>query len=144
MAERETLEVDVLIVGGGPAGMSAALRLAQLQKEKGGEPLAIAVLAAGWPVRRWVRGRRDRPLDPLVAARTVVFAKAAAYGGAAVAGWYAAQALSLIGEDSSALRRRLLLALLATAFGVGISAAGFVVQRWCRVPHEDDGRAPGR
>ena len=41
---RESLDVDVLIVGGGPAGMSAALRLAQLQKEKGGEPLAIAVL----------------------------------------------------------------------------------------------------
>ena len=41
---RETLEVDILIVGGGPAGMSAALRLAQLQKEHGGEPLSIAVL----------------------------------------------------------------------------------------------------
>jgi electron-transferring-flavoprotein dehydrogenase len=41
---RETLEVDILIVGGGPAGMSAALRLAQLQKQHGGEPLAVAVL----------------------------------------------------------------------------------------------------
>jgi electron-transferring-flavoprotein dehydrogenase len=44
VADRETLDVDILIVGGGPAGMSAALRLAQLQKEKGGEPLAIALV----------------------------------------------------------------------------------------------------
>ena len=44
LLERESLDVDVLIVGGGPAGMSAALRLAQLQKAKGGEPLAIAVI----------------------------------------------------------------------------------------------------
>jgi electron-transferring-flavoprotein dehydrogenase len=44
VTDRETLDLDVLIVGGGPAGMSAALRLAQLQQEKGGAPLSIAVL----------------------------------------------------------------------------------------------------
>jgi electron-transferring-flavoprotein dehydrogenase len=42
--ERETLDLDILIVGGGPAGMSAAIRLAQLQQSAGGEPLSIAVL----------------------------------------------------------------------------------------------------
>jgi electron-transferring-flavoprotein dehydrogenase len=40
----ETLDVDVLIVGGGPAGLSAAIRLGQLQAQHGGEPLSIAVL----------------------------------------------------------------------------------------------------
>ena len=43
MSDRETLEVDVLIVGGGPAGLSAALRLAQLQKAAG-KTLSVAVL----------------------------------------------------------------------------------------------------
>ena len=34
-AERESMEFDVVIVGGGPAGLSAAIRLKQLAEEKG-------------------------------------------------------------------------------------------------------------
>jgi electron-transferring-flavoprotein dehydrogenase len=43
MPGRETLDVDILIVGGGPAGLSAAVRLGQLQKAAG-KSLSIAVL----------------------------------------------------------------------------------------------------
>ncbi len=42
MPERETLEVDVLIAGGGPAGLAAAYHLRQLNKD-----LSIAVLEKG-------------------------------------------------------------------------------------------------
>ena len=44
MTERETLDLDIVIVGGGPAGLSAALRLAQLQQQHGGDQLSIGVL----------------------------------------------------------------------------------------------------
>ena len=43
MSERETLDVDILIVGGGPAGLAAALRVAQLQKAAG-KTLSVALL----------------------------------------------------------------------------------------------------
>jgi len=42
MAERDTLEVDVLIVGGGPAGLAAAYQLRKLNKD-----LSVAVLEKG-------------------------------------------------------------------------------------------------
>lgn len=100
--------------------------------------LVVVVVAAGLPVRRWVRGRRTRALDPLVAARTAVLSKAAAYGGAVLTGWYASQALLVLPDLVGVRRERFVIALVATGAAVAVSVAGFVVQHWCRIPPDDD------
>jgi len=46
MMERESMEFDVLIVGGGPAGLAAAIRLKQMADEKGQE-LSICLIEKG-------------------------------------------------------------------------------------------------
>lgn len=48
--ERESDEVDVCIVGGGPAGLSAAIRLKQIANEDGNEDFRVVVLEKGGEV----------------------------------------------------------------------------------------------
>lgn len=111
-----------------PAPWTAAVAIALLD---------IAVLVSGFEVRRWVAGRRDRPMDPLMAARIAVLAKAAAYAGGALTGWYLAQALVLLPDLVGDRRTRFLVVGLSALAAGGLAVAGLVVQTWCRRPPDD-------
>jgi len=105
--------------------------------------LVAVLLGAGLQVRRWVHGQGQAQVDPLLAARIAVLAKAGAYGGALLTGWYLAQALDIYPDLVGARQSRFVIALIAAASAVALAIAGFVVQRWCRVPPPGDDDASG-
>ncbi len=49
MSDRESMDYDVVVVGAGPAGLAAAIRLKQLSAEKGRE-ISVCVLEKGGEV----------------------------------------------------------------------------------------------
>jgi hypothetical protein len=100
--------------------------------------MACGVLFAGLPVRRFLRGKAKRPLNPIRAMRTVVLAQASALTGALVTGWYVAQILVLLPNFDIASVRSLAWRLAALAAGgVLMVVAGLVTQAMCRVDKGD-------
>lgn len=101
--------------------------------------MASGVFFAGLPVRRFLRGRARKSLNPMRAMRTLVLAQAAALTGALVAGWYLAQALVLLPDFDIDSRRTLVVRLAAlTAGGVVMVVAGLLAQAMCRVDKNDE------
>ena len=140
------------------AGMAGWLLLVPIRAAGGDPPplswLAVVplvaitalVLVMAWQVRRYVRGTgpQERAPSPQRARGTLVGAQAAALGGAALAGWYLANALvHLPLVDVPSRRAQLVWALVHAALAVGMSVAGFVGQAWCRIPPGDDDEKDG-
>lgn len=104
-----------------------------------------AALWFGWQVRQYRAGKRPS-LDPLQAARTAMFAQAAAYGGAALAGAYGGYGLSQLPNIGHDPRRDVVIsAAVAVAASALLAAAGWFAERWCGVDEDGDdtGRTPG-
>jgi hypothetical protein len=102
--------------------------------------VAVVVLVLARDVRRAVRGEKPtgRRVDPLTAARVAVLAKASAYAGGLLTGWYVAQGIALLTQLTNGRRDRLIVAALTALACVFLAVAGLVAQRWCRLPPDDD------
>lgn len=96
-------------------------------------------LFLGLRVRRWRDGNRERPLDPIAAARTLVLAQATAYAGALLLGWHGGIFLDQLGLWEMRPNHAPTWASLAMSVGGMIMiAAGLVVERFCKLPPEDN------
>jgi hypothetical protein len=87
--------------------------------------------------------RRSKPLDPLQAARAVMFAKASSMVGSIVAGVYGGYAVYLLGRlDVDVFRGRAVVCGLAVLAGLALVAAALFLEYVLRVPPSSDHSDP--
>lgn len=99
------------------------------------------VLVMAWQVRRYVqgKGRPEQRPSPQRARATLVGAQAAALGGAALLGWYTANALVHIPlADVPSQRVQLVWGIVHAVAALALGISGYVGQAWCRIPPSDD------
>lgn len=108
--------------------------------------LIAAVLAAtAFNLRSRLRAQRERRpdakgVDPLVAARSVVFGQASALVAALVAGLYGGVGVFLLasGIDVAPRREQAINAGFAVLAGAAVVAAAIFLERVCKLPEDED------
>ena len=96
------------------------------------------VAAIARSTHQQIQVRRER-MDPQRAVAFLVLGKASALGGALVAGGYLGYALSFVGRlDAEGPRERVVRSLVAILGGAGLMVAGLLLERACKVPHDED------
>ncbi|MFC7794499.1 DUF3180 domain-containing protein [Streptomyces cinereoruber] len=110
--------------------------------------IAVVLTATALSIRARLRAQRERRpgakgVEPLMAARAVVFGQASALVAALVAGMYGGTGVFLLGSlDVPARRDQALYAALAVLAGLAVIAAALFLERVCKLP-EDDDEGPG-
>jgi hypothetical protein len=100
--------------------------------------IVVFTLVLGIRVLRWRNGKRDRPLDPILAARTLVLAQATAYAGALLFGWHTGIFIDQLALSSvRSTQQPTLDALAMMGGGAVMVVVGLVVERFCKLPPED-------
>lgn len=104
--------------------------------------VALAVFIAAFSLRGRIQGRPGaKRLPALASARYAVLAKATAHAGALLAGGYLGfTVFTLLELDGEARQVRLVPALATVVAALLVLAAGLVLERFCRLPPEDDDR----
>ncbi|WP_285727061.1 DUF3180 domain-containing protein [Psychromicrobium xiongbiense] len=123
--------------------------------------VSVGVFLLGWRVRSWRENRsrarqegsrapaKARPLDPILAARTLILAQASCYAGALLMGWHlgvVVDALSAVVGYGAPLTLVIQPAVLLGGAAV-VVAVGLLVERFCRIPPdtpEDPDKAGAR
>lgn len=99
--------------------------------------VAIMVVALAWPIRRAVKGKTTKHLDPFRAMRTAVLAKACSLSGALVLGFGIGITLFLVTRSVLPSAETVWLAL-ATAIGAALLlAGGLIAEYFCTLPPDD-------
>ncbi|MGW2824387.1 DUF3180 domain-containing protein [Streptomyces sp. NPDC001443] len=106
--------------------------------------IAVILLATALSIRARLKAQRERRpdakgVDPLMAARAVVFGQSSALVAALVAGMYGGTGVFLLESlDIPARRDQAIYAGFSVLAGFGVIAAALFLERVCRLPEDDE------
>lgn len=111
--------------------------------------IAVVLLATAISIRARLKAQRERRpeakgVDPLMAARAVVFGHASALVAALVAGMYGGTGVFLLESlDIPARRDQAIYAGFSVLAGIGVIAAAIFLERVCKLPEDDEHNGAG-
>jgi len=106
--------------------------------------IAVVLLATAFSLRSRLKAQRERRpgakgVDPLMAARAVVFGQASALVASLVAGMYGGTGVFLLESlDLPSRRDQAIYAGLSVLAGIAVIAAALFLERVCKLPEDDN------